>query len=377
MAFDYSTIANNAIRQLTPYQPGKPIEELERELGITSSIKLASNENPLGASKKALKAAADMLSQAHIYPDGFGYELKEALCKAYSLNMTQLTLGNGSENILELVCKTFLSDQVNAVISQYAFLTIPILIKSYNATLKVAPATNYGHDVDHILNQIDDKTRIVFIVNPNNPTGTYTRKDDFERLIKNIPENILIVVDEAYSEYITADDYPNALNYVNDYPNMIISRTFSKAYGLAGLRVGFSVSSPEIADLLNRARLPFNLNNIAAKAASVALSDQEHIKNTLDVNTKGLKQLETGLQQLNIDYIPSLGNFITLDVGHAVETYNMLLKEGVIVRPLHAYDMPRHIRVTVGTETDNKRFLESLQNIIPEIVHFNKETANG
>ncbi|EKD70229.1 MAG: hypothetical protein ACD_46C00593G0001 [uncultured bacterium] len=361
---DFRELANESIRHLTPYQPGKPIEELERELGITSSIKLASNENPIGPSPKAIDAIKKSLQQAHIYPDGSGYELKKALAEYLSVSSNQLTLGNGSENILELIVKSYLSKNDTAVISQYAFLTIPILIKSYGAITNVVPAKNWGHDILGMLNAIDNKTRVLFLVNPNNPTGTYTNKTDFETLLKNVPSEILIVVDEAYSEYIHQDDYPIALNYLANHPNLIITRTFSKIYGLAGLRLGYAISSPEIADILNRARLPFNVNSLAAKAGCAALIDDDHIQQSVTMNNQGMQQLQAGLKQLNIDYIPSIGNFITIDVKDAARVYQQLLLQGIIVRPLQAYGMPKHIRVTIGTAEQNKRFLNAIRLVL-------------
>jgi len=364
MKHDFRELANHFIRQLTPYQPGKPIEEVERELGITSSIKLASNENPLGASQSVLKAAQDALSNAHIYPDGGQYELKQALSTYLDLPPEHITVGNGSENILELIVKAYLHQGDSAVISQFAFLTIEILIRAANATLKVASATEWGHNVDNMLKAIDDKTRIVFLVNPNNPTGTYINKTDFEKLLKNIPPHIIIVVDEAYSEYIDRSDYPTALSYLEQYPNLIISRTFSKVYGLAALRLGYAISSLEIADILNRARLPFNVNSIVAKAGCAALKDQDHVTKSTKMNASGMQQVEAGLRELKMPYIPSIGNFVAIDVGDAKAIYQKLLHEGVIVRPLQAYNMPRHIRVTIGTEAQNQRFLVALKKVM-------------
>lgn len=363
---DFRQLANKGIRTITPYQPGKPVEELERELGITSSIKLASNENPLGPSPKAMQAAQNALSNIHIYPDGGCYELKQALASHLSVDTSQITIGNGSENVLEMIGKAYLQTGDNAVISQYAFLTIPLIIQSFGAEIKAAPAENWGHSIENMLNAIDDKTRLLFLVNPNNPTGTYTNKQDFTKLMNSVPPHIIVVLDEAYSEFIQEADYPEALDYLAHHPNLIITRTFSKVYGLAGLRVGFALSSPKIADILNRARLPFNINSLAAKAAQAALLDKEHLRKTIELNKRGKEQLISGLQKLNLTFIPSLANFITIDVedGHAV--YQKLLHHGVIVRPLKAYDMPRHIRVSVGTEEQNQRFLTSLATVLSE-----------
>jgi histidinol-phosphate aminotransferase len=361
---DFRALANSSLRELTPYQPGKPIEELERELGITSSIKLASNENPLGPSQHVILAVQNALLNAHIYPDGGCYELKQALAKFLSVTSDQITVGNGSENILELIVKAYLHKDDSAVISQYAFLTIPILLQSYGVQTKVVPALSWGHDIDAMIQAIDDKTRVLFLVNPNNPTGTYTNEKDFLRLMAAIPSHVLVVVDEAYSEYINNQDYPDVLSYLPHYPNLVITRTFSKVYGLAALRLGYSISSPEIADMLNRARLPFNVNTIASKAACAALNDQGHVKASVLLNKNGMQQLEQGLQKLQLEYIPSLGNFITIDVHDALIIYQKLLYEGVIVRPLKAYGMPKHIRVTIGTAEQNQRFLSALQKVM-------------
>ncbi len=364
MKHDFRELANHSIRHLTPYQPGKPIEEVERELGISSSIKLASNENPLGTSEHVLKSVQQALCNAHIYPDGGQYELKQALSNYLSVSPAQITVGNGSENILELIVKAYLHLNDSAVISEFAFLTIELLIRASGATLKVARATQWGHNIDNMINAVDDKTRVLFLVNPNNPTGTYTNQADFEKLLNSIPSHIIIVVDEAYSEYIDKPDYPKTFSYLANYPNLVITRTFSKVYGLAALRLGYAVSSLEIADILNRARLPFNVNSIVAKAGCAALQDQEHVAKSVALNHQGMQQLEEGLRQQGRDFIPSIGNFITIDVGHGNEVYQQLLLEGVIVRPLQAYNMPRHIRVTVGTHEQNERFLNALKRVM-------------
>lgn len=363
---DFKKLANDGVSSLIPYQPGKPVEELERELGIKSSIKLASNENPLGPSPKAIHVIQKTLSNLNIYPDGSCYTLKQALASHLSVDTSQLTIGNGSENILEIVGKAYLSADSSAVISQFAFLTIPIIIQSFGARIITAPAVNWSHDVNNMLHAIGKDTRVLFLVNPNNPTGTYTNKTDFTKLLNSVPKHVIVVLDEAYSEYIDAPDYPDALSYLPHHPNLIISRTFSKAYGLAGLRVGYSISSPEIADILNRARLPFNVNSLATTAASAALHDIEHIRKTVSLNRDGMTQLEEGLRRLKLDYISSVANFITIDVHDGPAVYQKLLREGVIVRPLKAYDMPRHIRVTIGTAEQNQRFLTAIEKVMSQ-----------
>lgn len=362
---DFRSLANHNIRNITPYQPGKPIEEVERELGIFSVIKLASNENPLGPSPMAILAAEKMLLKAHLYPDGGSYEIKKALANFLQVNPTQLIMGNGSENILELIAKTYLTENSTAIISQYAFLTIQLLIKSYGAKTHTIPAKAFVHDIKQTIAAVDDTTRIIFVVNPNNPTGTYTNAEDMLLLLNSVPSNVLIVVDEAYHEYIEQPDYLNLLPLLPHYPNLIITRTFSKAYGLAGMRLGYSISSTDIADMLNRARLPFNVNSVVASAACAALLDQEYIKKTVKLNALGMDYLTEELKKLNIHYIPSLGNFITIDImQNSMEIYQKLLYQGVIVRPLGAYDMPTHLRVTIGTLEENEKFLRALREVL-------------
>lgn len=357
--------ANPSIRNLTPYQPGKPIEELQRELGIQDIIKLASNENPLGPSPKALSAAQEALNKIHLYPDGSAFELKQALAKYLSVNPNQLTIGNGSENILEIIIKAYLNSNNSAIATQYAFATIPILIKASGAKLISIPTVEWRHDIDATIKACTPETRIIFVVNPNNPTGTYTNKDDFEKLLNSVPQDVLIVSDEAYAEYIDQDDYPETLKLLAKHPNLIISRTFSKVFGLAGLRIGYGISSLEIADILNRARLPFNSNLVGTAAACASLQDHEYIKQTIALNCQGKQQLENGFKQLNISYIPSLANFISFDVKQDANiVYQKLLQKGVIVRPLVAYGMPSYLRVTIGTSQQNERFLMTLKTII-------------
>jgi histidinol-phosphate aminotransferase len=360
MKIDFRTLANSGLRDLTPYQPGKPIEELERELGITQSIKLASNENPLGPSPNVILAVQQVLQNAHFYPDGGCFEIKQAIAKHLSVNPEQVTVGNGSENVLELIVKAYLHKGDSAVISQYAFLTIPILIQSYGVIANVVTANGWAHDIVSMIKAIDEKTRVIFLVNPNNPTGTYTNESDFQMLMESVPPHVIVVVDEAYAEYISEPDYPKALDYLTRYPNLIITRTFSKVYGLAALRLGYAISSPDIADILNRARLPFNVNSIAAKAACAALHDQEHVRKSVELNKVGMAQLHEGLKNMKLKAIPSIGNFLTVDVNDGPTMYQQLLLEGVIVRPLKAYGMPRHIRVTIGTTQQNERFLRTL-----------------
>lgn len=366
MTANFKELANASIRNLTPYKPGKPIEEVERELGLTNVIKLASNENPLGPSPKALAAAQQALIKAQLYPDGSCYLLKQELAKFLGVDPEQLTIGNGSENVLEVIVKAYLTPVDSVVISQYAFATIPILINALGANLITVPAKAWGHDIKAMIAAIDAKTRIVFIVNPNNPTGTYTTNTEFITLLNSIPPHVIVVADEAYVEYMQpGTDFPDTLTLLKQYPNLIISRTFSKIFGLAGLRTGYGISSPEIADILNRARLPFNVNSIAQTAACAALSDKEFIQRSITINQQGMKQLEAGFKKLSIDYIPSIGNFISINVKkESMEVYQALLHQGIIVRPLTAYGMPTHLRITIGTEDQNVKLLQALALVI-------------
>lgn len=332
-----------------------------RVLASLETIQLANNENPLGASPKAIAAARQALAESHLYPDGDCHELKTALAHFLSVGREQITIGNGSENILELIVKAYLHGDKTAIISQYAFLTISLLLQSYGAQVKVIPVKHWSTDITAMIQAVDEKTRVLFLVNPNNPTGTYTVQPDFLRLMEAVPQHVMVVVDEAYAEYISCADYPDTLSYLKKFPNLIVTRTFSKIYGLAALRVGYAVSSPQIADRLNRSRLPFNVNAIAVKAACAALLDQQHVRKSAELNRQGLRQMQDGLRDLGFTVIPSAGNFVTVEVGDAERVYQALLQEGIVVRPLHAYGMSQHVRVSVGLFEQNARFLAAMR----------------
>lgn len=364
-------LAIPGVRGLTPYLPGKPIAELERELGISNIVKLASNENPLGPSPKALEAVRRVLPELHFYPDGGGFELKAALAAKHGVTTVQITLGNGSNDILELLGRVFLSPAVNSVFSDHAFAVYPIVTQAVGAKAKVVPAHDglrgprYGHDLAAMAEAVDEATRLVFIANPNNPTGTYLTKDELHGFLAGLPAHVIAVVDEAYFEYVEASDYPNALAWLPEFPNLVVSRTFSKAYGLAGLRAGYAVSSPEIADLLNRVRQPFNVNIPALEAAKAALADDEHLQKTIRLNAEGLRLLGSALAERGFAVIPSVGNFITFDLGRpAAPIYDALLRQGVIVRPIANYGLPNHLRVTIGTAEQNAVFLAALDRVL-------------
>lgn len=364
-------LAVPGVRRLTPYQPGKPISELERELGLSRIIKLASNENPLGPSPKALEAVREILDELHLYPDGGGYALKTALASKLGVAFEQITLGNGSSEVLELAARIFVMPGQKVVFAEHSFAMYPIVTQAIGATALVAPAhdgsngSRFGHDLGAMAERVDAETRLVFIANPNNPTGTYLEADELRQFLKTVPDHVIVVVDEAYYEYVNAPDYPNALTWLGDHPNLIVTRTFSKVYGLAGLRVGYAVSSPEIADLLNRLRPPFNVNSPALAAAAAALADRDHLARSVSLNDSGLKQLGAAFSKRGLEFIPSVGNFIALDLGRpAAPVYEGLLRQGVIVRPIANYGLPNHLRVTVGTAEENEVFLNALDSVL-------------
>lgn len=361
----YSRLAAPGVPALHPYVPGKPVSELERELGIRDSIKLASNENPLGISPRVQEVLRGQIGDLARYPDGGGFALRQRLAALHGVAAQTITLGNGSNDVLDLVARAFLCPGVEAVFSQYAFAVYPISTQAVGATARVAPAKNFGHDLAAMAALVNEQTRVVFIANPNNPTGTWLGASELRDFIAALPDWVLVVVDEAYVEYVQEPDYPDTSRWLGDFPNLIVTRTFSKAYGLAGLRVGYGLANPQVADLLNRVRQPFNVNSLALAAAEAALDDPEHLRRSVELNQAGLAQLEAGLRTLGVDYIPSVGNFITLDLGRpAAPVDQALLREGCIVRPLANYGMPNHLRVTVGLAAENQRFLSALGRVL-------------
>jgi histidinol-phosphate aminotransferase len=365
MACDVAALATPGVRGLRPYQPGKPIEELEREHGIRDIIKLASNENPLGASPVALDAARAVLADIYRYPDGNGFALKSRLARRHGVEVAQITLGNGSNDVLECVARAFVTSANEVVFSEHAFAVYPIVTRAVGAGAVVTRAKAWGHDLDAMRAAITPRTRLVFIANPNNPTGTWLRASELEDFIRGLPEHVLAVVDEAYFEYVRQPDYPDTSTWVGRYANLVVTRTFSKAYGLAGLRAGYGISSAAVADMLNRVRQPFNVNSIALAAAAAALDDSAHLTRSIDANAAGLQLLVDGCRRLGLDYIPSVGNFLCVDLGQAAApAYEALLRQGVIVRPVTNYGMPNHLRVTVGLPEENERFLKALETVI-------------
>lgn len=363
MAVDYQSLAVKGVQALSPYQPGKPIEELARELGLNPAeiIKLASNENPLGPSEKALSAARKALDELCLYPDGNGFELKNALASRFGVGMDQITLGNGSNDVLEVIARCFVDTQSEVIFSQYAFAVYPIVTQAIGAKGVSVPAKDWGHDLDAMAAAISDRTKLIFIANPNNPTGTVHTAEAIEAFLAKVPERVLVVLDEAYCEYLTGDEFPDGIQLLNRYPNLIVCRTFSKAWGLAALRAGYSISSPAIADILNRVRQPFNVDSVALAAATAVLKDDAYLQRSREVNQAGLRQLAEGFDRMGLPYIPSFGNFIAVEVGEqSAGIYQALLSHGVIVRPVTGYGMPRHLRVSVGLPEENERFLDAL-----------------
>ncbi|MGA4446393.1 histidinol-phosphate transaminase [Ectopseudomonas chengduensis] len=367
MSCDFIALAQPGVQKLSPYVPGKPVDELARELGLDPAgiVKLASNENPLGPSDKVLAAIRAELDELTRYPDGNGFTLKTALAARYSVDTAQVTLGNGSNDILELVARAYLAPGLNAVFSDYAFAVYPIATQAVGAQGKIVPAKDYAHDLQAMLAAIDDNTRVVFIANPNNPTGTWFGPDALEAFLAQVPESVLVVLDEAYIEYAEGDELPDGLDYLARYPNLLVSRTFSKAYGLASLRVGYAISSPAIADVLNRVRQPFNVNSLALAAACAALADADYLAESRRLNDAGMQQLEEGLRAQGLSWIASRANFIAVDFGRDTAAINhALLREGVIVRPMAGYRMPNFLRVSIGLPQENARFLEALAKVL-------------
>ncbi|WP_194755578.1 histidinol-phosphate transaminase [Aliidiomarina indica] len=363
--FDAARLALPGIRELQPYQAGKPIEEVERELGIRNIVKLASNENPLGVSPKVRDALAARISELARYPDANGFYLKQAIADKFAVSAKQITLGNGSNDVLELLARTYVTPANEVIFSQHAFVVYPLVTKAIGATPVAVPAKDYGHDLPAMLAAITDKTRMVFIANPNNPTGTFLTKEALEDFIKQVPKHVLVVLDEAYYEYVPEAERAPSFEWIQAYPNLVVSRTFSKAYGLAGLRAGYMVSHPAVADLMNRIRQPFNMNELALTASMAALKDDDFIERSVEVNSDGMQQLIRFCEHHGLDYIPSYGNFLTIETGsESAEIFTKLLHKGVIVRPVAGYELPNHLRVSIGLPQENDAFCNAMAEIL-------------
>lgn len=367
---DLVSLAAPGVPGLKPYEPGKPIEELEREYGIAGAVKLASNENPLGPGPLALAAIRAALGSLHRYPDGSGYALKKALAAHLSVGAgpitpDHLTLGNGSNEVLELAARTFVTPADEVVFSEHAFAVYPIVTQAVGARAIVTPARSYGHDLHAMRAAVTERTRLCFIANPNNPTGTWVGSDALAGFLTSLPQHVLVLIDEAYYEYVDEPGYPNGLAWVERFPNLIVTRTFSKIHGLAGLRLGYGVSHPEVAGLFNRVRQPFNVNSLALAAAEAALADEGHVARSRRVNRVGLRQLEDTCDALGLSYIPSIANFLCIALPRpGSDVYTALLRQGVITRPIAGYGLPEHLRVTVGTGAENARFAAALTRVL-------------
>lgn len=363
---DLSNLAPANIRAIAPYQGGKPISELAREMGLNEAdiVKLASNENPLGMSPKAQMALEEALAEISRYPDGNSFALRDAVSKKYAVQAAQIVFGNGSNDILELAARAFLTAGDEVIYSQHAFAVYPLVTQAAGATGVVVPAIEFGHDLPGFLKAITPKTKLVFVANPNNPTGTLISKAVLKDFLQQVPANIVVVLDEAYDEYLSEADKSEAISWLAEFENLIISRTFSKAYGLAGLRIGFGLMHATLADLMNRVRQPFNVNSLAQVAATVSLQDEDFVARSYAANQAGMVQITQGLTTLGLGFIPSFGNFVSFKVTNAGAVNQALLKQGVIVRPVANYEMPDYLRVSIGLFSENARFLEVLEKIL-------------
>ena len=356
-----STFAPAYVRAISPYQPGKPITELAREMGIPvdSIVKLASNENPLGMSPKARAAVIAAVAGVERYPDQF--DLSHALSERLGLPMARIVLGNGSNDVLDLAARAFLAPGRSSVFSRHAFAVYPLATMSAGGECIQVAAKDYGHDLDAMLAAVRPDTRIVWIANPNNPTGTFLPHAELKAFLTALSQDVVVVLDEAYNEYLPPSLRADTVAWLAEFPNLVITRTFSKVYGLAGLRVGYALASAEVADLMHRVRQPFNVNNLALAAALAALDDHAFLAESFDLNRRGIEQILEGLKRLGLAHIPAHGNFVTFRAGDAASVNQRLLQQGVIVRPLGNYGMPEHLRVTIGLEGENQRFLEALE----------------
>ncbi len=365
---DACDLAPGYIRAIAPYQPGKPISELAREFNLDpdSIIKLASNENPLGVSPLAMQAMQLAIADLARYPDGNGFELKQAIVRTFGVAMPQVVLGNGSNDVLDMAARAFLAPGVEAIYSQHAFAVYPIATQTIGAKGVAVPARNFGHDLDAMLKAVTAQTRVIFIANPNNPTGTLLRGEELLRVLRAVPASVIVVLDEAYNEYLEPGLKTDSIGWLAQFPNLVVTRTFSKAYGLAGLRVGYALGHEAVIDLMNRVRQPFNVNSISLAAAAAALDDREFVRRSYELNATGMRQITQGLAKLGLDYIPSFGNFLSFKAGDAAKVFQQLLRRGVIVRPVAGYGMPGYLRVSTGLESENQRFLDALKASLAE-----------
>ena len=349
------------IRRIAPYVPGKPVDELAREMGLDAAkiVKLASNENPRGPSPKVLAALSAAAADITRYPDGNGFALKAALAARFGVDAGGIVLGNGSNDILELVTQAFLQPGDHAVYAQHAFAVYPLATQARGAAGIEVPARDFGHDLDAMLRAITPRTRVVFVANPNNPTGTWLAPAAVEAFVAAVPREIVVVLDEAYNEYLEPEAQAHATGWIARYPHLVVSRSFSKAFGLAALRVGYGVMDPRVADMLNRVRQPFTVNSLAQVAAIAALADTGYVAESRELNRRGMAQLAAGLDALGVAHLPTHGNFVLARVGDGAKVFQALLRQGVIVRPVGNYGLPQWLRVTVGLPEENARFPEA------------------
>ena len=362
---DLKKLVNKGIDGLSPYEPGKPIEDLERELGINNAVKLASNENPVGPSPRIIDSIEKIVKETHRYPDGNATRLKAKISRKFNILENQVTVGNGSNDIIEFVARSFLGPNDSAVYSEHAFAVYPLVVRAVGAMGIEVPAKNFSHDLEAILDSIEENTKLIFIANPNNPTGSFIQQSELLNFLEKVPEEIIVLLDQAYFEYSSFETSDLEFDVLERFPNLVISRSFSKAYGLAGFRVGYSVSSIEIADYLNRVRQPFNANSLALYAAEIALDDDQFIKKCLELNFEQKQILFNGLQASGFECLPSRANFISFDCGEdSNDAFNKLLLEGVIVRSLRVYKMPNFLRVSVGLPEENLIFLEKIKSTL-------------
>ena len=362
---DLKKLVNKGIDGLSPYEPGKPIEDLERELGIKNAVKLASNENPVGPSPKIIDSIEKIVKETHRYPDGNATRLKAKISRKFNILENQVTIGNGSNDIIEFVARSFLGPNDSAVYSEHAFAVYPLVVRAVGAMGIEVPAKNFSHDLEAMLDSIEENTKLIFIANPNNPTGSFIEQSELLNFLEKVPEEIIVLLDQAYFEYSSFETSDLEFDVLERFPNLVISRSFSKAYGLAGFRVGYSVSSIEIADYLNRVRQPFNANSLALYAAEIALDDDQFIKKCLELNFEQKQKLFNDLQALGFECLPSRANFISFDCREdSNDAFNKLLLEGVIVRSLRVYKMPNFLRVSVGLPEENLTFLEKIKSTL-------------
>ena len=363
---NYTSLAPDYVRAIAPYIPGKPSSEVARELGLNPAdiVKLASNENPLGCSPRAKEAMVKALEDIHIYPDGSCYDLRKTLASRHDVPLDGVLVGNGSNDLLEYLAMAFLARESSVVFSQHCFAVYPLATQARGATGIKVPAKNFGNDLPAMRAAITPSTKLVYLANPNNPTGTFTPYAEIKAFLQSVPANVIVCLDEAYNEFLPKELRADTTPWLKEFPNLVISRTFAKIYGLAGLRIGYALTNPQIADMVNRVRAPFNVNSVAQAAALAALHDQDFVERAYQNNRAGMAQLEAGAKQLGLGYIPSFANFLTIQVaqtGARCAAINAaLMKRGVTVRPVAGYELPTYLRVTIGTPAENEKFLTAL-----------------